>query len=100
MIIDIRALDDPDTTIHISSPHGHVNLGTLDEQQYLDTLPTDQLIVVVGATGRKAGQVTPILRMLGYDAVTLRSGMTAWAPVPDSQRVLDQITGADYPVVR
>jgi rhodanese-related sulfurtransferase len=86
---------------------GHIDMGThvlidwrvLGDPQNLSNLPKDKLIVVIGATGQTAGQVTAVLRMIGYNAVTLRSWMTAWAETPDSQDTLTTINGANYPVV-
>lgn len=72
----------------------------LGAQQNLAKLPMDKLIVVVGDTGQSAGQVTPILRMIGYKAVTLRSGMTAWTEIPESVTTLDSMKSAVYPLVR
>ncbi len=71
----------------------------LGQPENLVQLPHGQLIVVIGDNGRDAGQVTPILKMLGYDAVTLRSGMAGWSPTPETQEILDAVAAAHYPVV-
>jgi len=100
-VLDIRPLDAWERDGHIDiGPHDHIDWRVLAEAPNLARLPKDKLIVVVGATGQTAGQVTPILRMLGYNAVTLRSGMTAWTETPDSQPTLDAMANADYPVVQ
>ncbi|WP_018306901.1 rhodanese-like domain-containing protein [Desulfitobacterium hafniense] len=45
-------------------------------QAYFDILlPKDKKIIVYCYTGQTAGQTTAILRLLGYDAVSLNSGM-------------------------
>src|SRR5665811_932971 len=88
-LLDIRPLE-------IWQRDGHIDMGNhllidwrvLGEPENLAYLPKDKLIVVIGATGQTAGQVTVVLRMMGYDAVTLRSGMTAWTETPDSQDTL------------
>ncbi|MBK5226611.1 MAG: rhodanese-like domain-containing protein [Thermoleophilia bacterium] len=79
---------------------GHIEWRNVGEPESLALLPRDQLIVVIDQQGQSAGQVTPILRMLGYDAVTLRSGMTAWTQTPESLETIQTINAADYPVVR
>jgi hypothetical protein len=38
--------------------------------------------------------------MLGYNAVTLRSGMMAWTDTSDSHKALEILKNGDYPVVR
>ena len=40
-----------------------------------DILPKDKKIIVVCYTGQTAGQVVSILRLLGYDACSLKGGM-------------------------
>jgi rhodanese-related sulfurtransferase len=44
----------------------------------LEKLPTDRKIVVVSNDGQSGSQVSGILALLGYDAVNLLFGMTAW----------------------
>lgn len=98
-LLDIRPQETLGTVIHMAAPHTHIDWRALGEPQNLAQLPRDKLIVALGETGQTAGQVTPILRMLGYNAVTLRSGMTAWTETADSQRTLKALAGADYPVI-
>lgn len=100
-VLDIRPLDAWERDGHIDNrQQNHIDWRVLGEAQNLARLPKDKLIVVVGSTGQTAGKVTPILRMLGYNAVTLRSGMTAWTGTLDSQPSLDAIMSADYPMVK
>jgi len=97
--VDIRPPAAWDATGHVGmGPHTHIAWRALGEPQYRGMLSKESLIVIVGTTGRDAGQVTPILRMLGYNAVTLRSGLTAWTTTSDSARTLEQVEGADLPV--
>lgn len=77
----------------------HIDWRSLGLPENLARLPQDKLIVVLGDTGQTAAQATAILRMLGYNAVTLRSGVTAWAATPDSPLSLAAFQG-DYPVVK
>jgi len=44
-------------------------------QDSFGELPTDKKIVTYCYTGQTAGQTVAILRLLGYDAVSLNSGM-------------------------
>ncbi len=44
----------------------------------LRKLPTDKTIVVYCYTGHTGGTATTALRMLGYQAVNMKFGMTAW----------------------
>lgn len=88
-LLDIRPLSSWQTVGHIDQgAHYLINWRVLGKPGNLDRLPRDKQIVVIGDTGQTAGQVTPILLMLGYDAVTLRSGMTAWTETPDTQVAL------------
>ena len=99
-ILDIRPLEAWRRDGHIGQgDYMLIDWRVLGDPLNLAKLPKDRLIVVVGETGHTAGQVTPILRMLGYNAVTLRSGMTAWTETPDSQDTLHTIRSANYPVV-
>lgn len=97
-LLDIRTPATYDSLGHIE---GAVNLPwrELGKPENLGQLPQDKMIVVIGDNGRDAGQVTPILTMLGYDVVTLRSGMAGWAPTPETQQIIDAVNNANYPVV-
>lgn len=44
-------------------------------QEKFSTLPKDKKIIVVCYTGQTAGQTTAVLKMLGYDAVSMNGGM-------------------------
>lgn len=44
-------------------------------EQKFDTLPKDKVIIVYCYTGQTAGQTVAVLKMLGYEAVSLNSGM-------------------------
>jgi rhodanese-related sulfurtransferase len=51
-------------------------------EQLFNTLPKDKKIVVYCYTGQTAGQVVAGLRLLGYDAVSMHSGMGTPATAP------------------
>ncbi|MDX9872651.1 MAG: rhodanese-like domain-containing protein [Clostridia bacterium] len=51
------------------------------EKQFA-SLPKDKTIIVYCYTGQTAGQVVAVLRLLGYDAVSLNSGMGTEATKP------------------
>lgn len=100
-LLDIRPLEAWQRDGHIDmGAHILIDWRMLGDPQNQAFLPKDKLIVVIGTTGQTAGQVTAVLRMMGYNAVTLRSGMTAWTETPDSQDTLTTINSADYPVVK
>lgn len=100
-LLDVRSLETWQRDGHIDmGNHLLIDWRILGDPQNLASLPKDKLIVVVGTTGQTAGQVTAVLRMMGYNAVTLRSGMTAWTETPDTRDTLDTINSANYPVVK
>jgi len=51
-------------------------------EQKFDTLPKDKKIIVYCYTGQTAGQAVAGLRLLGYDAVSMHSGMGMASTVP------------------
>jgi rhodanese-related sulfurtransferase len=59
---------------------GAVNIPFLDvaKPENLAMLPIDRPILVICYTGHTASQINAILNMLGYNAWTLRFGMTSW----------------------
>jgi rhodanese-related sulfurtransferase len=97
-LLDIRTPADFAGIGHIE---GAVNIPwrELGEAENLARLPRDRMIVVIGDNGRDGGQVTGVLKMLGYDAVTLRSGMAGWLVTPETQQIIEAVEAADYPVV-
>ena len=56
-------------------------------EELLDTLPTDKPIVVYCWTGQTSAQVTPYLRILGYDAYSMLYGMNgcSFTALPDGK---------------
>lgn len=99
-LLDIRPLSSWQSVGHIEAPsYELIDWRVLGRPLNLNRLPTDKQIIVIGDTGLTAGQVTPILLMLGYDAVTLRSGMTSWTETPDTADSLAAFQ-RELPVVR
>jgi len=72
-ILDIRKQEDFEK--------GHIEKATHSEWaevwDFIDTdaLPRDEKIIVACYTGQTAGQVVSILKLLGYDAYSIRGGM-------------------------
>ena len=66
----------------------------------LAKLPIDKPILVVCYTGHTASQINSILNLLGYNAWTLRFGMTSWYPVKSTaiykSTVKQDIFGGNY----
>lgn len=96
-VLDIRSADDY-AAGHIE---GAVNIPFANwaEPDSLDMLPTDKTIAVACYTGHTAAEVVGGLRMLGFDAVTLRAGMMGWTQGASTQKVADELLAADHPVV-
>src|SRR6056297_2577605 len=66
---------------------GHIPTATLmpygkGMQENFNTLPRDKKIVVYCYSGQTAGQTTAILKLLGYDAVSLNGGVGVGANAP------------------
>jgi rhodanese-related sulfurtransferase len=61
----------------------HIPLRNIADWKYLKNLPKDRKIVVYSDTGQVGGQAAAILNLLGYDAVNLKWGMTAWTAQSD-----------------
>ena len=59
---------------HIPGAFQYTPYASLDVDQLLGFLPTDQTIVVYCWTGQHSSQITAYLNMLGYDAKSLKYG--------------------------
>ncbi len=100
-LLDIRTSTDF-CAGHIS---GAINIpfGEVAKPENLAMLPTNMPILVICYTGHTASQINSILNMLGYNAWTLRFGMTSWREVSStavwSSSVKQDIYGGNYPMV-
>lgn len=97
-VVDIRGAD------HYALGHieGAINIpfATTYEDASLDQLDPAKKIVVVCYTGHTASNTNMMWNMLGYDAITLRFGMSGW--VADEAIVgipVPPVAGNDYPTV-
>lgn len=99
-ILDIRSAADY-CKGHIA---GAVNVpfASVAKPESLVQLPQDRPILVVCYTGHTASQTNAILNMLGYDAWTLRFGMTSWSAATStkvwSSSASQTVYGGGYPV--
>lgn len=97
-VLDVRKKADFDA--------GHIEGATQVEfaqwaaPENLSKLPKDKKIIVVCYTGNTAGQTTTGLRMLGFDAATLKAGMNAWVKSDATDKVVAELNAASYPVVK
>ena len=80
-ILSVRSPD------HYESGHipGAINIPWREvaKEENLAKLPKDRQVVVYCYTGHTASQITSLLNILGYDAVNLKFGMSAWTPNRD-----------------
>ena len=91
-LIDIRQPD----AYNAGHLKGAINLpwGTSAMSENLKYIPQDGQVYVYCYTGQTAGQAVAALRMLGYDAVSLRGGMGTAANAPQGW------SNQGYPVVK
>lgn len=70
------------------------------KEESLKKLPGDKKIVVICYTGHTASQATMLLNLLGYEAYTMKFGMSGWTDKPEilNQKVFD-CKPPNYPVV-
>ena len=57
----------------------HIPLNALFKRENLKRLPPHRQIVVYCETGHESGHAAALLSLLGYDAVSLKWGITAWS---------------------
>ncbi len=92
VVVDIRSAADYDIA-HIA---GAVNIPFGENmQENFTNLPTDKKIVVTCYSGQTAGQTIAIMKSLGYNAVSLKSGMNGWTSYVKTAAANDYF--ADYP---
>ncbi len=95
IILDIRKPED----YAVGHVPGAVNIGggAVFEAGTLSKLDPDKQIVVYCYTGQTAGQVVGVLNMLGYDAYSLKFGMSSWAIAEGASRWNDDMS-MSYPM--
>lgn len=81
-ILSVRSADHFETAGHIQGAYNIPWRSVMDPDN-LQYLPTDQQIVVYCYTGHTGQVAATALRMLGYDAINLKHGMTAWSSDPN-----------------
>ena len=104
LILDIRHADDFEDW-HIP---GSENVDVYDELKndpgeaaaQLRTLPQDREIVTVCALGKMSAVATETLRNEGYEAKTLRDGMSGWSRVHRTARIDTDLDGKLFQVAR
>lgn len=82
-LLDIRKPEDY-AERHID---GAINVPWVEVGEYLDDFPKDERIIVICYTGQTAGQTVALLRLLGFDACSLKGGMSceeAFLPLKSS----------------
>lgn len=96
-LVDVRSANDYNKG-HID---GAVNIpfAAVAVPDNLKLIPKDKKIVVVCYTGNFAAQTVTVLKMLGYDAATLKFGMMAWNGNGKDKYVQD-LEAANNPVVQ
>lgn len=91
MFLSVRKAED----FAIGHIEGAVNIPfAKGMEQKFNTLPKDKKIIVYCYTGQTAGQTVAVLRMLGYDAVSMNAGMGTAANAPAGW------LNKSYPVVK
>lgn len=69
----------------------------------LAKLPRDKDIIVYCDTGQQQNKVAALLRLLGYNAYTMKWGYMAWKVAPPTAATLDEVGQSitkNYPVVK
>ncbi|WP_066506764.1 rhodanese-like domain-containing protein [Abyssisolibacter fermentans] len=70
-VLDIRKEED----FKKGHVDGAVNIFWYDVGECIDVLPKDKKIIVICYSGQSAGQIVSLLKLLGYDACSLKGGM-------------------------
>lgn len=95
-LLDIRSRTDYDQG-HIEGST-QVEFGQWAAPENLARYPRNKKIVVIHDVAHYAGEATGGLRMLGYEAVTLRGGMSGWAQGYRQAQIAQELSGPFYPV--
>lgn len=96
-VLDIRTKADFDKG-HIEGAT-QVDFAKWADPANLSKLPKDKKIIVACYTGNTASQTMMGLRMLGYDAATLKAGMNGWTQTGMTATVTNDLASTSNPVV-
>ncbi|RJQ43630.1 MAG: rhodanese-like domain-containing protein [Gaiellales bacterium] len=78
----------------------HVDFRDWASPDNLARLPRDRKIIVVCDNGCASAQVSAGLRLLGYDAAIIRTGMSGWSRTRNTGATLEALESAGFPVAR
>lgn len=78
----------------------HMEFSKWAAPENLERLPWDRKIAVICETGDKASQVTGGLRLLGYEALAVKTGMPGYARTDATDELVAAIQSAGRPVRR
>lgn len=78
----------------------HMEFTTWARRDNLARLPEVRKIIVVCDNGCKSAQVSAGLRLLGYDAAIIRTGMSGWARTDGTDTLIARLESASGPVER
>lgn len=97
-IVDVRGREDY-CRGHIEGAM-HMDFNNWADPAKLSRLPRDRKIIVVCENGCASAQVAAGLRLLGFDAAIVRTGMNGWTRTRNTGATLEVLEGAGFPVTR
>ncbi|MHB0866874.1 MAG: rhodanese-like domain-containing protein [Thermoleophilia bacterium] len=97
-ILDIRDREDYEQG-HIPGAV-HAQFSDWTRPQLLQTLPSDRRIAVICDTGDAASQVVAGLRLLGFDAVSVKTGIMGWAQMDATAGLVEAVRTAAHSIQR
>lgn len=78
----------------------HLDFNSWADPENLARLPRDRKIIVVCDNGCASAQVSAGLRLLGYDAAIIRTGMNGWTRNRQTGSIVTTLESAAFPVDR
>lgn len=78
----------------------HMEFGAWAQPENLSRVPVDRKVAVICETGDKASQVTGGLRLLGYEALAVKTGMHGYTRTEETEELVESIKAACLPVQR
>jgi rhodanese-related sulfurtransferase len=78
----------------------HMDFFTWMSEENLARLPQGRKIIVVCENGCRSAQVSAGLRLLGYDAAIIRTGMNGWTRTDSTDETIARLLSASAPVIR